>query len=136
MACGAASSQDEQPDTQPENSAAPAASGGLRAYLDPATGRLIDHPPYGKPTLELSEELLYGFSDSGFGLIEQRMPDGGLMIDLQGRFRQGSTATTQDGVSEKLHPIGSEIFLSPAGQKQQERLLRSLEENPDGKSGK
>lgn len=115
MACGTASSQDEQAHSQPEKNAAPAASGGLRAYLDPATGRLIDHPPYGKPTLDLDRDTLYGFSSDGFGLIEETLPDGTVKIDLRGRFRDGTVATTNDSGDIRIQRIGGQMFLSPTG---------------------
>lgn len=127
MACGAASSQDEQPDGQPEKSAAPAASGGLRAYLDPATGRLIDHPPFAEPTLELSDETLYRFSTDHFGLIEERLPDGTLKVDLKGRFRAGSVATVDEDGDVQTHRIGGDMFLSPAGR----RVHRLISGNRD-----
>lgn len=127
MVPGAASSQDEQPDNQPEKSAAPAASGGLRAYLDPATGRLIDQPPFGEPTLELSDEALYRFSTDHFGLIEERLPDGTLKVDLKGRFRAGTVATVDEDGDVQTHRIGGDMFLSPAGR----RIHRLIGESRD-----
>lgn len=117
MACGTASSQDEQAHSQPEKNAAPAASGGLRAYLDPATGRLIERPPFAEPTLELSDEALYRFSTDHFGLVEERLPDGTLKVDLKGRFRAGSVATVDEDGDVRTHRIGGDMFLSPAGRR-------------------
>ncbi len=115
LACGTANSQDEQPDGQPANNPAPAAGGGLRAYLDPATGRLIDHAPYGKPTLELDRDTLHMFSSDGFGLIEETLPDGTVKIDLRGRFREGTVATFNDSGDIRIQRIGGQMFLSPTG---------------------
>lgn len=125
MAPGAASSQDEQSDHQSEKNAAPAASGGLRTYLDPATGRLIDHPPYGEPTLELSDEALYRFNTDHFGLIEERLPDGTLKVDLKGRFRAGSVATVDEDGDVQTHRIGGDMFLSPAGRRVHRLISKS-----------
>lgn len=127
LACGTAFPQEEQPDSQPANNTSPAASGGLRAYLDPATGRLIDQPTYGEPTLELSDEALYRFSTDHFGLIEERLPDGTLKVDLKGRFRTGSVATVDEDGEVRTHRIGGEMFLSPAGR----RIHRLISESRD-----
>lgn len=122
MAFGSAYSQDEQSDREPTNDSSPAASGGLRAYLDPATGRLIDHPPYGKPTLELDRDTLSMFSSDGFGLIEETLPDGTVKIDLRGRFREGTAATTNESGDIRIHRIGGQMFLSPTGREIHRRL--------------
>lgn len=101
----------------------PVAAGGLRAYLDPVTGRLIDHPPYGRQILELSERELYMFSTDHFGLIEQPMPDGGVMVNLQGRFLEGTAATVDGNNKVKLYRIGGEMFLSAEGRKVRQNLV-------------
>lgn len=115
LACGTAFSQNTQSASEPEAGPAPSASGGLRAYLDPATGRLIDHPPYSKPTLELDPDTLYMFSSNGFGLIEEMLPDGTVKIDLKGRFREGTVATTNDDGDIRIQRVGGQMFLSPTG---------------------
>lgn len=115
LAWGTAFSQSTQTAIEPEAGTTPSKSGGLRAYLDPATGRLIDHPPFGKPTLRMSSTALERFSTSHFGLIEQVLPNGLRLVHLRGRFRQGSVATVNDDGTVKVKRIGPEMFLSPAG---------------------
>lgn len=97
------------------NERARAYSPGFRAYLDPATGKLIDHPPYGKAALEMSPEALRRFSTSDFGLIERVLPNGMRIVDLQGRFRQGSVATVNAEGGIEVHRFGGDIFSSPTG---------------------
>lgn len=130
LACGTAFSQNTQTATEPEAGIALSNSEGLRAYLDPATGRLIDHPPYGKPTLRISSTALERFSTSHFGLIEQVLPNGLRLVHLRGRFRQGSVATVNDDGTVKVERIGPEIFLSPAGFTLHKRI-ESAEQNKE-----
>lgn len=124
--------QQSPPQGEDDSRSGPAASDGLRAYLDPATGRLIDHPPYGKSTLKLQDKTLYMFSTDHFGLIEERLPDGTLKVDLQGRFRVGSVATVDESGEVHTHRVGGEMFLSPAGRRIHE-LIRTdnTVEEPD-----
>ncbi len=77
----------------PAQPAAPPASPGLRAFVDPQTGELT-RPPVGRrpdgvpaPRAELST--------SGEGLVEVPVPapSPGVMVHLQGRFRSDLTAT-------------------------------------------
>lgn len=134
LACGTAISQDTQTANEPEAGTAPAASGGLRAYLDPATGRLIDHPPYGRPTIELRTRELYMFTTDDFGLIERKMPDGSYAMDLEGRFRQGTVATVGENGEIETHRIGGEIFASPAGERIRDALRRDMRKDGDGEN--
>lgn len=133
LACGTAFSQNTQSANEPEAGPAPLASEGLRAYLDPATGRLIDHPPYGKSTLELGRKELYMFSTDDFGLIERVLPDGTVELNHQGRFRQGTIATISESGDLGYRRIGGEMFQSPHGSKI--RALMRNEIQNDGIAG-
>lgn len=135
LVCGTAFSQNTQTAIDPEAGTAPLASGGLRAYLDPVTGRLIDHPPYGEPTLELDRNELYRFSTSHFGLIEQKLPDGkGYAVGLKGRFRQGTAATTDSTENSRIHRLGGEIFLSPVGRWIEDKIFQDRVNEPKDES--
>lgn len=65
---------------------------GMRVYRDPVTGQL-GPPPAGvvSPGLTISEQRMLSRSDQG--LKSRMLPDGGVAIDLQGRFSNMSTAT-------------------------------------------
>lgn len=100
----------------PEGAAAPAAITGSaqRAYLDPATGRLLREPPPGAPVMVLGPEVLNMLSTSDAGLVERALPDGGYMVDLQGRFRHMAVATVADDGTIVIQEVAGEVFL-PAG---------------------
>lgn len=108
-------SQDKPPTDNPQANNSRTATGGLRAYLDPATGKLIEQAPDGISALALTETELYMFSDDDFGLIERVMPDGGLMIDLQGRFREGTVASIDKDQRIRFRRVGGQIFKSQSG---------------------
>jgi len=65
---------------------------GYRVYIDPATGRFLDHP-VGGGALQLTPELQNAVSTSGAGLQEVPAPGGGMMVDLQGRFQNVMSAS-------------------------------------------
>jgi len=104
-----------------------AGAGGLAAYLDPATGKLIDYPPYGKQGLQLTPDELNMFSTSDFGLIEHKHPDGSLSVNLQGRFRVGTMATLDEHGDLHFTSLDGAMFTSPTGR----RIQRAVEEQPD-----
>ncbi len=66
----------------------------MRVYIDPNTGE-IQEPPAGAPTAETTESLEKAFSTSSEGLVEtpSPVPGGGVILDLQGRFRSPLVAT-------------------------------------------
>ncbi|MCW5550839.1 MAG: hypothetical protein KIS67_01605 [Verrucomicrobiae bacterium] len=72
-----------------------AASAGRRVYMDPATGRPSSGPPPIPPGLARFPEVANALSTSSEGLRELPVPipGGGVMVDLQGRFRSLVTAT-------------------------------------------
>ena len=96
--------------------AAPTAITGSaqRVYLDPDTGRLLRKPPLGAPVMTLSPKELNMLSTSDAGLVERALPDGGYMVDLQGRFRHVAVATVADDGTIVIQEVAGEVFL-PAG---------------------
>lgn len=106
---------------------------GLIAYLDPFTGKLVDHPPATKSVLQLNAHELNMFSTDDFGLIEHRLPDGSYAVDLQGRFRQGVMATLNSSGKVRIHQVGGEMFNSPAGRRVKAKMRqRSMERADNG----
>ena len=63
-------------------------AGGMRAYADPRTGALRGSPPPGT-----APPAAAAFSRSSSGLVETRGRGGGVMVDLQGRFKSPLVAT-------------------------------------------
>ena len=74
----------------PTSGAPDAAPGraGQWIHVDPQTGRRVP-PPAGRAAVAVDP----AFSTSHAGLAEQPAPGGGVMVDLQGRFRSAATAT-------------------------------------------
>ena len=85
----AASTEDDK-----KTSGATEGTPGMRVYIDPKTGEFTKPPPGVAPT-EVSPSLKDALSTSSEGLVEtpSPAPGGGVMIDLQGRFRSPLTAT-------------------------------------------
>lgn len=86
--------------TSPEPAAAASMeehSAGRRVYVDPKTGRPSSVPPSGPPGLSRLPEVANPLSTSSDGLREVPVatPGGGVMVDLQGRFRNMVTATVR-----------------------------------------
>ena len=67
---------------------APAGNAGSWVQVDPQTGQRV--PPQGRTVAIPANPA---FSSSHSGLVEVPAPAGGMMIDLQGRFRSAVTAT-------------------------------------------
>ena len=75
---------------------------GFRAYVDPETGELTEPPEDAAP----EEAPVADFSTSEEGLVVEPHPepDGGVMVDLQGRFRSPLVATVEaDGKVKIKH---------------------------------
>lgn len=113
-----------------------AASAGRRVYIDPATGRPSSGPPPIPPGQARRPEVANALSTSSEGLREVPvpLPGGGVMVDLQGRFRSQVTATVQaDGTVALNCGPGmdgcGEADCSTANH-------RTLESNPADQSGK
>jgi hypothetical protein len=67
---------------------------GMRVYVNPNTGEIMQ-PPVGAPAAETTQSLEKAFSTSSEGLVEtpSSVPGGGVILDLQGRFRSPLVAT-------------------------------------------
>lgn len=85
LACAVPSSVLADPPTEP---AAPAAGSWIN--VDPQTGKRIPVPSSGEGVQLPADPA---FSTSHSGLVEQPAPGGGIMVDLQGRFRSAATAS-------------------------------------------
>lgn len=72
----------------------PEGAAGMRVYINPNTGEILQ-PPAGAPAAETPESLEKAFSTSSEGLVEtpSPVPGGGVILDLQGRFRSPLIAT-------------------------------------------
>ena len=81
----AAAAQEEQ--TAAQATAAPVAAAGLVAYIDPATGGLTATPTE-EQRAAMRAALAALVNDSDEGLVEVTLPDGSVMLDLQGRFQE------------------------------------------------
>ena len=86
-------SDDEHPVTDMATIEVPVDASGLRVYRDPVSGRL-GPPPAGfrPPGLSIAEQQMLNRSDQG--LRERTLPNGAVVVDLQGRFRSMTIATT------------------------------------------
>lgn len=78
------------------DTATPARAGSW-INVDPQTGQRIPAPPGG-----VAIPASPAFSTSHQGLVEEPAPGGGMMIDLQGRFRSAASATVgADGTAHR-----------------------------------
>lgn len=71
------------------------ATAGMVIGLDPETGLLGPATP--EQRLQLFGEEIVGLSRSTAGLAERRLPDGGVLLDLGGRFQEFSYARVAPG---------------------------------------
>lgn len=65
---------------------------GLRVYLDPETGRIIDRPTDAEAISALRDQG-ERFSTYGRDLLEEPLAGGGFKVDLRGRFQSSVVAT-------------------------------------------
>ena len=90
---------------------APVEAPALRVYRNPVTGEL-GPPPASEPVPQVPLGMEEALSTSSEGLVETPDAGGGVMVDLQGRFRPFSTATKDKhghiSISESPvpHPLG------------------------------
>lgn len=93
---------------EPPAELAPGAA-GIRVYLDPETGRVIDRPdePGAVPQPRGLADRLNTY---GGDLVQEPLPDGGFKVDLRGRFRSAVVAT--------IDPVTDEVVIDcvPEGQ--------------------
>jgi hypothetical protein len=83
----AATNDTDTTSTTASDAAVPARAGQW-IHVDPQTGRRVA-PPAPSTAIPLAHPA---FSTSHQGLVERPSPGGGVMVDLQGRFRSGATA--------------------------------------------
>ena len=77
------------------DAAAPGRAGSW-IHVDPQTGKRV-----ARPAVSAAIAADPAFSTSHQGLVEQPAPGGGMMLNLQGRFRSAATATV--GADGKAH---------------------------------
>lgn len=83
-----------------------AGSSAQKAYIDPDTGELIPRPARVAPAQRDSiQPSTLGASTDGMQERSSPVPDGGVMIDLKGRF-QNPVSVTVDGkeAARAMHP--------------------------------
>jgi hypothetical protein len=73
----------------------PVGAPALQVYRDPVTGE-IGPPPTSEPSLQVPPAMEEAVSTSSEGLVETQDAGGGVMVDLQGRFRHFTTATKDE----------------------------------------
>ena len=104
VAMGAGLARSEPPAGASGGTVAASGMGGMRAYVDPATGVLMSVPPAGVT----GGTVPAATSRSGAGLVEVPAPGGGTMVDLQGRFRSTMAASIapDGGLTASCHTSG------------------------------
>lgn len=109
---------DDEPPTpvQAPANERPSGQAGLRVYIDPETGEILDEiPPEAQEQLERRARERYPLNYSHEGLESVTLPDGSVRLDLQGRFRSFQAVRRNEyGELEHLctqHPGGLHQFL-------------------------
>lgn len=83
------------PPKPPHCPAVPAPSAGragMRVEIDPATGRLRERPAR-RAEGQAEAPASPRFSKSDVDLVEVRLPNGAVAVDVRGRFRSAAVAT-------------------------------------------
>ena len=93
-----------------------------RIYVDPHSGRLLSSPPAGVAVLLLSAKEQQMISRSHVGLYEEVLPNGAIMVNLQGRFRNLAVATAGDA-QPLMSCVGDAAVIDPT--------VARLEEGPE-----
>jgi hypothetical protein len=93
-------------------------SASLRVQWDPAAGAFVPIAPGAKTDADAA--LAAALDRSTAGLVEERQADGGIRVDLQGRFRAVSVATTDADGTVRTGCVttaaeGDAFFTAPAG---------------------
>jgi len=102
----AAAAPPEQAAAQTPAEAAPVAAAGLVAFIDPATGGLTTNPTE-EQRAAMRTALAALVNDSGEGLVEVRLPDGSVVMDLQGRFQEAVVVQVTPDGTRHMQCIGS-----------------------------
>ena len=96
--------------TQQVKASGPLGSANSRVYVDPKTGEIGTPPPGTQLALPLAPEEKNALNSSSEGLVQvpSPVPGGGVMVDLQGRFRVQTVATidAQSNLSIRSVPSG------------------------------
>jgi hypothetical protein len=89
----------------------------MMIYVDPQTGALRKEAAPGTVPLQLTPELRNAISTSHQGLVEvpSPVPDGGVTVDLQGRFQSPLFATIDANGQIKIRHLHE---LSESGDQQ------------------
>lgn len=122
---------DTDDSNQPDGETAPF-QGGWTAWLDPVTGKLSTEKPPAGEVIPLDDQTMHHFSTSEIDLIPETMPDGTVILNLRGRFHQGSAATIDNNGEVSIHRIGDEIFASPDGSEIRRRLHEDSNRSDEG----
>ena len=85
---------------------APVAAAGLVAYIDPATGGLTSTPTE-EQRAALRAALAALVNESDAGLYEVVLPDGTVVMDLQGRFQEAVVVQVAPDGTRNLACVGS-----------------------------
>jgi len=102
----AAAPQEQAVAQAPAEVAPPVAAAGLVAYIDPATGGLTSTPTE-EQRAEMRAALAALVNDSGEGLVEVRLPDGSVVMDLHGRFQEAVVVQVAPDATRHMQCIGS-----------------------------
>jgi hypothetical protein len=103
----AAATPSEQPAAQTPAEAAPTvAAAGLVAYIDPATGGLTSTPTE-EQRAALRAALAALVDESDAGLSEVVLPDGTVVMDLQGRFQEAVVVQVAPDGTRHLACVGN-----------------------------
>lgn len=120
--------QDPKPSNSNNSNALTRTAGGWVAFLDPETGQLVERPVDESSVLRITREELYEYSRDDYGLEMQISPDGGEMVNLEGRFREGTVATVRDDDHLDIQRIGGRMFSSKAGRAVRDQLNHEIRE--------
>lgn len=85
----------ERPPASGEAAPAPAPAAGLRGRIDPESGRLLarDEEPVDGRIAGSGAGIDHWLNTYSGDLLEVPLPDGGYMVDLQGRFQSAVVVT-------------------------------------------
>lgn len=93
--------------------APPVAAAGMIAYVDPVTGGHTSTPTE-EQRAAMRAALEHALSRSVEGLQEVVLPDGSVMVDLQGRFQEAVVARrAPDGTLHTFCVIDPDVALAP-----------------------